>query len=135
VRISCLLFWGASGVDLFALRSAAEENIFNSSHNHATPHATNRPPDLRSPSLRAAALPSPGAAPPSPSMAAAGGAAGSELLRRLKETQALMVKFSEENGRLARENDRLRSGRALLSTGGWVEGAGWVDECLAGSQQ
>ena len=52
-------------------------------------------------------------APPSP-MAAGGG--GSELLRRLKETQTLLVKFSEENGRLARENDRLRAGRNALGT-------------------
>jgi hypothetical protein len=32
----------------------------------------------------------------------------SELLRRLRETQALLVKFSEENGRLARDNEKLQ---------------------------
>lgn len=31
-----------------------------------------------------------------------------ELLRRLRETQALLIKFSEENGRLARDNDKLQ---------------------------
>lgn len=60
--------------------------------------------------------------PPSPGAGAAPGAggassAGGEVLRRLKETQTLLVKFSEENGRLARENDRLRAGRNALSTG------------------
>jgi hypothetical protein len=29
-------------------------------------------------------------------------------------TQALLAKFSEENSRLARENDKLRTGRAML---------------------
>jgi hypothetical protein len=32
----------------------------------------------------------------------------SELLRRLHETQALLVKFSEENGRLAKDNEKLQ---------------------------
>jgi hypothetical protein len=32
----------------------------------------------------------------------------SELLRRLRETQALLVKFSEENGRLAKDNEKLQ---------------------------
>ncbi|WIA28382.1 hypothetical protein OEZ86_010928 [Tetradesmus obliquus] len=39
----------------------------------------------------------------------------SELLRRLRETQALLVKFSEENGRLARDNEKLQAGRNVLS--------------------
>ncbi|KAF6263171.1 hypothetical protein COO60DRAFT_511848 [Scenedesmus sp. NREL 46B-D3] len=38
-----------------------------------------------------------------------------ELLRRLRETQALLVKFSEENGRLARDNENLQAGRNVLS--------------------
>ncbi|GFR52859.1 hypothetical protein Agub_g15486 [Astrephomene gubernaculifera] len=38
-----------------------------------------------------------------------------DLMRRLMETQALLSRFSEENGRLAKENDRLRAGRQLLS--------------------
>jgi hypothetical protein len=37
-----------------------------------------------------------------------------ELLRRLRETQALLVKFSEENGRLARDNEKLQVGQGLL---------------------
>lgn len=50
-----------------------------------------------------------------------------ELLRRLRETQALLVKFSEENGRLAKDNEKLQvrchcschssSGRAPLYCG------------------
>ncbi|KXZ48343.1 hypothetical protein GPECTOR_28g750 [Gonium pectorale] len=37
------------------------------------------------------------------------------MMRRLMETQSLLARFSEENGRLAKENDRLRAGRQLLS--------------------
>ncbi|GBF90201.1 kif12 type kinesin [Raphidocelis subcapitata] len=57
-----------------------------------------------------------GSAPASPSAAAAAAGGGGELLRRLRETQGLLLQFSEENGRLARENDRLRTGRNVLST-------------------
>ncbi|GLC40153.1 hypothetical protein PLESTB_000792000 [Pleodorina starrii] len=38
-----------------------------------------------------------------------------DLMRRLMDTQNLLARFSEENGRLAKENDRLRAGRQLLS--------------------
>ncbi|KAG2428082.1 hypothetical protein HYH02_014473 [Chlamydomonas schloesseri] len=38
-----------------------------------------------------------------------------DLMRRLMETQSLLSRFSEENGRLAKENDRLRANRQLLS--------------------
>ncbi|KAG2487271.1 hypothetical protein HYH03_014112 [Edaphochlamys debaryana] len=38
-----------------------------------------------------------------------------DLTRRLQDTQALLSRFSEENGRLARENDRLRANRQMLS--------------------
>jgi carbamoyltransferase len=44
-----------------------------------------------------------------------------EMQRRLKETQALLSRFSEENGRLAKENDKLvrtRTVRVGASTGG-----------------
>ena len=37
-----------------------------------------------------------------------------ELLRRLRETQALLIKFSEENSRLARDNEQLQARNALL---------------------
>lgn len=40
---------------------------------------------------------------------------GSELLRRLKDTQGLLVRFSEENSRLARENDKLRGSKNVLN--------------------
>ena len=43
-----------------------------------------------------------------------------EMQRRLKETQALLSRFSEENGRLAKENDKLvrtRTVRVAASTG------------------
>eukprot|EP00201_Polytomella_parva_P017449 CAMPEP_0175070998 /NCGR_PEP_ID=MMETSP0052_2-20121109/19005_1 /TAXON_ID=51329 ORGANISM="Polytomella parva, Strain SAG 63-3" /NCGR_SAMPLE_ID=MMETSP0052_2 /ASSEMBLY_ACC=CAM_ASM_000194 /LENGTH=976 /DNA_ID=CAMNT_0016338133 /DNA_START=143 /DNA_END=3070 /DNA_ORIENTATION=+ len=36
------------------------------------------------------------------------------LHRRLQETQQLLSRFSEENGRLARENERLRAGKAVM---------------------
>lgn len=38
-----------------------------------------------------------------------------DLMKRLMETQTLLTRFSEENGRLAKENDRLRAGRQMLS--------------------
>ncbi|GIL79398.1 hypothetical protein Vretifemale_8687 [Volvox reticuliferus] len=41
--------------------------------------------------------------------------ADDDLMRRLMDTQNLLARFSEENGRLAKENDRLRAGRQLLS--------------------
>lgn len=49
--------------------------------------------------------------------AGSGGAAPSpeELMRRLLDTQRMLVQFSRENDRLAGENGRLRSGRALFS--------------------
>ncbi|MEW5307173.1 MAG: hypothetical protein WDW36_009583 [Sanguina aurantia] len=37
-----------------------------------------------------------------------------DLLRRLKDTQSLLSRFSEENVRLARENDKLTAGRSTL---------------------
>lgn len=55
---------------------------------------------------------------------AAGAAAGAglgpspspeDLMRRLLETQRMLVQFSRENDRLAGENGRLRNGRALVS--------------------
>lgn len=42
-------------------------------------------------------------------------------------TQALLSRFAEENSRLARENDRLRVGRAALG----AEHAGVLDEIEA----
>ena len=45
-------------------------------------------------------------------------------MRRLLETQRMLVQFSRENDRLASENGRLRSGRALVANdykGGWVQ--------------
>lgn len=36
-----------------------------------------------------------------------------DLGRRLRETQTLLSRFSEENSRLAKENDRLRVGRQV----------------------
>jgi hypothetical protein len=57
-----------------------------------------------------------------------GGGGGSltnnELLRRLRETQALLIKFSEENSRLSSDNQRLQAGRNALS----VEHASVLDE-------
>jgi uncharacterized phage infection (PIP) family protein YhgE len=44
-----------------------------------------------------------------------GNLGNAELLRRLRETQALLIKFSEENSRLARDNDKLQAGRKVLS--------------------
>lgn len=38
-----------------------------------------------------------------------------ELMRRLLDTQRMLVQFSRENDRLAGENGRLRSGRALVA--------------------
>eukprot|EP00879_Flechtneria_rotunda_P018559 GHRR01019473.1.p1 GENE.GHRR01019473.1~~GHRR01019473.1.p1 ORF type:complete len:720 (+),score=272.03 GHRR01019473.1:2217-4376(+) len=40
---------------------------------------------------------------------------GNELVRRLHETQQLLINFSEENSRLARENEKLQAGRNVLS--------------------
>jgi hypothetical protein len=56
---------------------------------------------------------------PSPSAggsSSGGGTAGmsQEALRRLRETQALLIRFSEENQRLARENDKLRGSKNVL---------------------
>lgn len=40
-----------------------------------------------------------------------------ELVRRLRETQALLIKFSEENNRLARDNEKLQAGSSLSCCG------------------
>jgi hypothetical protein len=59
-----------------------------------------------------------GALSPVPSPSAGGSSSGSgmsqEALRRLRETQALLIRFSEENQRLARENDKLRGSKNVL---------------------
>ena len=44
-----------------------------------------------------------------------------EMQRRLKETQGLLSRFSEENNRLAKENDKLVRTRTV---GGWVQSMG-----------
>lgn len=52
-----------------------------------------------------------------PAAAAGGGGAtltNGELLLRLRETQALLIKFSEENSRLSTDNQRLQAGRNAL---------------------
>ncbi|KAI8467963.1 MAG: hypothetical protein J3K34DRAFT_460139 [Monoraphidium minutum] len=106
---------GAGGLD----ELAGADELVSELRAHSASTRAGAPPALRAPLGETAelrALRAGGAAPPSPSAAAAAAAAGGELLRRLKETQALLVKFSEENGRLARDNDRLRAGRNALST-------------------
>ncbi len=50
-----------------------------------------------------------------------------DLATRLKETQSLLAKFSAENGRLAKENDRLRMHRVLMTS----EHAGVLEEIEA----
>jgi hypothetical protein len=47
-----------------------------------------------------------------------------ELMRRLRETQALLIKFSEENSRLSSDNQMLQAGRKVLG----VEHASVLDE-------
>jgi hypothetical protein len=47
-----------------------------------------------------------------------------ELMRRLRDTQALLIKFSEENGRLSADNQMLQAGRKVLG----VEHASVLDE-------
>ena len=47
-----------------------------------------------------------------------------ELLRRLRDTQALLIKFSEENSRLSADNQVLQAGRKALG----VEHASVLDE-------
>jgi hypothetical protein len=59
---------------------------------------------------------------------ASGGSPGAltqqELMRRLRETQALLIKFSEENSRLSSDNQMLQAGRKVLG----VEHASVLDE-------
>lgn len=45
-------------------------------------------------------------------------------MRRLRDTQALLIKFSEENGRLSADNQMLQAGRKVLG----VEHASVLDE-------
>lgn len=70
-----------------------------------------------------------------------------ELLRRLRETQALLIKFSEENGRLARDNEKLQASAFFCvldwacarPAGGQVPGSFlvlvWTGPCACGCQQ
>lgn len=50
-------------------------------------------------------------------------------MRRLRETQALLIKFSEENSRLSSDNQMLQAGRKVLG----VEHASVLDE-IGGAQ-
>lgn len=67
--------------------------------------------------MRAAAAARLAGGPASTSTSANGSLLGNAELRlRLRETQALLIKFSEENSRLAHDNEALQAGRKLLSS-------------------
>lgn len=90
----------------------------------------------------APALPGAGGVPAAPAAGGAGigsrpasgsgGGAGAgcqpspeDLMRRLLETQRMLVAYSRENDRLAGENGRLRTGKTMVANdykGGWVGG-------------
>jgi hypothetical protein len=76
--------------------------------------------DLRANAVRHAAA----ASGSSPGGGGGGTLTSQELLRRLRDTQALLIKFSEENGRLAADNQMLQAGRKALG----VEHASVLDE-------
>lgn len=58
----------------------------------------------------------PGSAPAATAGLGSSSAGGTDMIKRLKETQTLLARFSEENNRLAKENDKLRAGRNILSS-------------------
>ncbi len=83
-------------------------------------HCQLLPADLRANAARHAA-----AAAGSGSPSGAGGTRTQpELVRRLRDTQALLIKFSEENSRLSQDNQLLQAGRKALG----VEHASVLDE-------
>lgn len=74
-------------------------------------------PDLRANAVRHAAAAASGSSPGNT-------LTSQELLRRLRDTQALLIKFSEENSRLSADNQILQAGRKALG----VEHASVLDE-------
>jgi len=74
--------------------------------------------DLRANAARHAAAAASGSSP------TGGTLTSSELLRRLRDTQALLIKFSEENGRLSADNQQLQANRKALG----AEHANVLDE-------
>lgn len=60
--------------------------------------------------------------------AAGGQPSPEDLMRRLLETQRMLVAFSRENDRLASENGRLRTGKTLVANdykGRWLRTRVW----------
>lgn len=77
------------------------------------------PADLRANATRHAAAAASGGSP-----SGGGTLTQQELVRRLRDTQALLIKFSEENSRLSQDNHLLQAGRKALG----VEHASVLDE-------
>lgn len=75
--------------------------------------------DLRANAARHAAAAAAGGSSPG-----GGTLTNQELLRRLRDTQALLIKFSEENSRLSTDNQMLQAGRNALG----AEHANVLDE-------
>lgn len=75
------------------LRQGVQEGSFR-------PGSSSMDPHVRLPAMRTSAT---------------GQSHDSDMIKRLKDTQALLARFSEENSRLAKENDRLRTNRQMLS--------------------